>query len=404
MGSKPKAPTYDVQYRTTDYIPTEYNVAGQQAMAQYAPNAMSVPEYNTESALAEQSRLNTAIGGQQYANVSSPLGGYSVSVDPTTGQLTVNKSLSDNSQTALAKQLGALNTYTGDPTEAANAYYNAQMSYLQPQLDRQVERAESSLTNRGLPIGSSAWNEAMGNVYDSQNRALDALSNEALSRGQAYQGNILGQAQLLGGQVIDPSMVAGQAGAGLSDTYANQYNAALAQEQANYDNALLRYNAMTQDEANRYQNELNAYNALLSNNQGQYAANLSNNQGLYQNDLNKYQGALQNYQTKMAAYNADQQAIASGLGTALGSAASMAVLLSDKRMKTDLRLVGKSDNGLNIYLGKYKPESGLDDGKYHLFLIAQEVKDVVPEAVIEDESGYLKVDYMKALTAGSSEK
>jgi hypothetical protein len=422
MGSKPKAPKYDVQYRTTDYIPTEYNVTGQQAMAQYAPNAMSIPEYNTESALAEQSRLNTAIGGQQYANVSSPLGGYSVSVDPATGQLTVNKSLSDNSQTALSKQLGALNTYTGDPTEAANAYYNAQMSYLQPQLDRQVERAESSLTNRGLPIGSSAWNEAMGNVYDSQNRALDALSNEALSRGQAYQGNILGQAQMLGGQVIDPSMVAGQAGAGLSDTYANQYNAALAQEQANYDNALLRYNAMIQDEANRYQNELNAYNALLNNNQGRYAANLSNNQGLYQNDLNRYQGALQAYQTKMAAYNADKQALSSALGTGVGTFAAIApsllgssalatggstaaaaggtaVAASDRRLKTDLRLVGKSDNGLNIYLGKYKPESGLDDGKYHLFLIAQEVKDVVPEAVIEDESGYLKVDYMKALTA-----
>lgn len=406
MGSKPKAPKYDVQYRTTDYIPTEYNasflptdyietpynvqstpteyirtdynVSAPAATADYAPSAMSMPEYNTGAALAEQSRLNTTIGGQQYANVSSPLGGYSVSVDPVTGQLTVNKSLSENSQTALSKQLGALNTYTGDPTEAANAYYNAQMSYLQPQLDRQVERAESSLTNRGLPIGSSAWNEAMGNVYDSQNRALDALSNEALSRGQAYQGNILGQAQLLGGQVIDPSMLAGQAGAGLSDTYANQYNAALAQQQANYDNALLRYNAMNQDETNRYQNELNAYNAMLSNNQGQYsadlannqatyqnalnaynaalannqglynanlannqgyyqnalnaynaaltdnqgryAANLSNNQGLYQNDLNKYQNALQQYQTKMANYNSNMGALAKGIGMIGGAA------------------------------------------------------------------------------------
>ena len=109
------------------------------------------------------------------------------------------------------------------------------MAYLQPQMDRQVQRAESSLTNRGLPLGSSAWNSAMENIYDTQNRTLSSLSNEALLQGQQYQSNILGQAGMAGGQVIDPSMVAGQAGAGLSDTYDKLYNSqveAWKQEQA----------------------------------------------------------------------------------------------------------------------------------------------------------------------------
>lgn len=71
---------------------------------------------------------------------------------------------------------------------------------------------------------------------------------------------------------------------------------------------------------------------------------------------------------------------------------------SDCRLKTDLQLVGKSNNGLNIYLGRYTKESGLDDGKQHLFLIAQEVMEVVPEAVTVDEAtGYYKVNYQKAL-------
>ena len=71
---------------------------------------------------------------------------------------------------------------------------------------------------------------------------------------------------------------------------------------------------------------------------------------------------------------------------------------SDRRLKTDLQLVGKSNNGLNIYLGRYTKESGLDDGKQHLFLIAQEVMEVVPEAVTVDEAtGYYKVNYQKAL-------
>lgn len=90
------------------------------------------------------------------------------------------------------------------------------------------------------------------------------------------------------------------------------------------------------------------------------------------------------------------------LGSAIGALGTVglgALMFSDRRLKRDLRLVGKSHNGLNIYLGRYTEESGLDDGKWHLFLIAQEVQDITPDAVVEDESGYLKVDYAKALEA-----
>lgn len=199
-------------------------------------SSSSAPKYDTNVAQAEQNRINQATGQQMYANVVSPLGGYTTSVDPATGQITVNKTLSDASQLAQQQQLATLGNYTGDPTRAANAYYKAQMAYLQPQMQRQVERAESSLTNRGLPIGSSAWNEAMGGVYDAQNRSLESLTNNALAQGQQYQSNILNQASMLGGQVIDPTMIGGQAGTGLENTYDKQFQAeveAWKQEQAN---------------------------------------------------------------------------------------------------------------------------------------------------------------------------
>lgn len=183
----------------------------------------SVPTYDTNRAQAEQNRINQATGQQMYADVVSPLGGYKTSVDPVTGKITIDKQLSDTSQLAQQQQLSALGTYTGDPTRAADAYYKAQMAYLQPQMQRQVERAESSLTNRGLPIGSSAWNEAMESVYDAQNRSLESLTANALAQGQQYQSNILNQAAMLGSQIIDPTMVGGQAGAGLENTYDKQF-------------------------------------------------------------------------------------------------------------------------------------------------------------------------------------
>lgn len=199
-------------------------------------SSSNAPKYDTSAAQAEQQRINQATGQQMYANVVSPLGGYTTSVDPVTGQVTVNKTLSDASQLAQQQQLNVLGTYTGDPTQAANAYYNAQMAYLQPQFQRQVERAESSLTNRGLPIGSSAWNEALENVYDTQNRSLESLTNNALAQGQQYQSNILNQAAMLGSQIIDPTMISGQAGTGLESTYDKQFQSEVEQwkqEQAN---------------------------------------------------------------------------------------------------------------------------------------------------------------------------
>lgn len=183
----------------------------------------SVPTYDTSRAQAEQNRINQATGQQMYADVVSPLGGYKTSVDPVTGKITIDKQLSDTSRLAQQQQLSALGDYTGDPTRAADAYYKAQMAYLQPQMERQIARAESSLTNRGLPIGSSAWNEAMEGVYDAQNRSLESLTANALAQGQQYQSNILNQAAMLGSQIIDPTMVGGQAGTGLENTYDKQF-------------------------------------------------------------------------------------------------------------------------------------------------------------------------------------
>lgn len=81
-----------------------------------------------------------------------------------------------------------------------------------------------------------------------------------------------------------------------------------------------------------------------------------------------------------------------------GATAGMALLMfSDERLKRNLIAVGRARNGLTIYLGRYTPESGLDDGQLHLFLIAQEVQKIRPNAVKVANNGYLMVDYAAAL-------
>jgi hypothetical protein len=99
------------------------------------------------------------------------------------------------------------------------------------------------------------------------------------------------------------------------------------------------------------------------------------------------------YEAKQYRYNTQQNALNNlmGVGATLGAAA----LLSDKRAKENLKPVGKLDNGLKVYVGNYKEETGLDTTP-QLFLLAQEVEKKNPDAVGE-KGGYLAVNYKKAV-------
>lgn len=71
------------------------------------------------------------------------------------------------------------------------------------------------------------------------------------------------------------------------------------------------------------------------------------------------------------------------------AAPTQVVIVSDARLKRDVALVGRRDDGLGIYSFKY-----LWSDTVHVGVIAQEVALIHPEAVLRDAlSGYLAVDY-----------
>lgn len=69
---------------------------------------------------------------------------------------------------------------------------------------------------------------------------------------------------------------------------------------------------------------------------------------------------------------------------------------SDINMKENIKLVGKMNNGLNLYEYEYKPEfkdhSLAGHGKF-IGVIAQEVEKVIPHAVATMSNGYKAVNY-----------
>lgn len=75
-----------------------------------------------------------------------------------------------------------------------------------------------------------------------------------------------------------------------------------------------------------------------------------------------------------------------GLAPGIGSGLGLAMMASDRRLKTDVKRIGDHPLGIGIYSYKIKgnPEVGV---------MADEVLRVKPEAVARDKDGYLMVNY-----------
>ena len=91
--------------------------------------------------------------------------------------------------------------------------------------------------------------------------------------------------------------------------------------------------------------------------------------------------------------------IANAFAGGMGSAAGAAMFGSDKRLKKNIKKLYKTKKGIQIYSWEWKKEAkdmGWD--KYPTMgVIAQEVKETIPEAVVMDTNGYYLVDYNKVL-------
>jgi hypothetical protein len=137
-------------------------------------------------------------------------------------------------------------------------------------------------------------------------------------------------------------------------------------------------------------------------------APLNEQMASYQFDTNSPFDALNNYYNIIGARNWGGQSNTTGTtnttqtstpstmdtigkavstGGALFGSSGFNWLPSDERLKTDIKPVGKLDNGLTIYSFKY-----MDYDAVHIGLIAQEVEKVRPEA-IQEVLGFKFVNY-----------
>ena len=253
----------------------------------------------------------------------------------------------------------------------------------QPFQDRRLDQLRTRLDTQGIAEGSKAYSRAMddynrgvadfslGADIDALNQMSQLYGLEADQRGRAT--NEMGQQFDFANQARDRR---------LRDIEAQYALDANARDRA--------VNELVQQR----QIPLNELAAMLSGSQVQGPSFINTPQQTMQaGDIEgatyaNYQGALNNY-------NQQQQARSSakgGFGDLAGSLGSAAISkYSDRRLKTNIRKVGKLANGLFVYLFNY-----IWGGPAELGVMSDEVRKIMPHAV-STKNGFDVVNYSEVL-------
>lgn len=237
-------------------------------------------------------------------------------------------------------QAPGVNDFSADRDKVTNAI----VARNQPMMDRTRAGIENQLANQGIMAGSEAYKNKMDDLARQEND----FNLAAVNAGGAEQSRLFG----LG-------------------------------EQA-------RQQAISEAQLKRSQ-PINEYATLLG-----LGGNIQTPQANYQPpqlaNTDTVGPTNLMYQNQLAGWNANNSARQStmgslfGLGGALGSAAIMA---SDIRLKENIVHVGFEKN-LPVYHFSYR-----DDPQHLTYrgVMAQDVIDVDPDAIVIDRDGYMSVDY-----------
>lgn len=333
------------------------------------PSAPKPPDPQETAAAQTGTNIGTAIANQTLGNVNqvTPYGSLTYSqtgatkwTDPNSGQVydlpqyTATQTLSPeqqalfdlNSQTELnIGQIGVdqsqrIGDLLGTPVDLSNSATEARLmelgrARLDPALDRRRESLQNQLAQRGVMMGSEAYDREMMRNSEAENDAYNQLLLSG--RGQAVQEALAQRNQPI-----------------------NEISALMSGSQVSQPNFIPA--------------------------QGQSLPNVDV-AGL----------TMQNYQYDLANWQNQQAQRGQMLGGLLGTAGNLggaAIMMSDRRTKTDVRQIGAYGR-LPVYAFRYH------GGKVeHVGFMADEVAQIAPDAVTYRD-GFAHVDYDKAMEAAA---
>lgn len=236
--------------------------------------------------------------------------------------------------------------FAADREKVSGDMFASLAKRLDDQYGREGASLENKLLNQGIAPGSEAYTNAMKDFNYGKTDAYDAANRTATQMGMQDQQNLFSMAMARRNQDIQDKMTD-------RNMPINEIAALLGTGQVNVPQGV-QYtptNVQGTDVLGAYQ--------------------------LYNNAINQKNQSSSSLWGSLA-----------GLGGSLGSSWMMASALSDRRLKTNIRVIGKGKRGLPLYRFSFKGSKSRFTG-----YMADEVEKVVPEAVYTAPDGFKRVRY-----------
>ena len=332
---------------------SKWVMGGKGGGSQYDPQIGQAASQSAATAARAQS-----FAENYYNNVLTPL-------IKQQGQVSVESqgklnNLYDLNATQMQNQINAYNKY-GIPAE--QKYYNMVDQYSEPaEYERQATLAQGNFGQaQANQAGALGRQFSAAGIDPTSPAAMAARSNMAVMNAAAQAGAM-----------------------NRARNTARQMGMQLTSDAANYGRGgLSNVNAFGNSASGNATGAFGIANGALG------TASTAGNGVMagYQTALSGYNNIMDNY-TKLGQSDIQAQAASGGLGSLLGGAAGIA--FSDMRLKENMLRVGELPSGIGIwrynFIGKDETETGV---------LAQEVRSIIPEAVLVADNGYLMVDYSK---------
>jgi hypothetical protein len=223
----------------------------------------------------------------------------------------------------------------------SQSYQDAYMQRLNPQITQNREQLQQQLANKGIDIGSTAYDRAMQTQAQRENDLLLGATTQGFGVGQQARQSALQEQAYLRNEPLNTLSAVRTGSQVTGPQFVNSFNQATTQGADLLGAAGMQYNAQM-------------------------------------GDFNAKQAAQQNFNQGLM-----------GLGAA-------GIMASDIRMKENIKQIHWMPNGLPVYEYEYKakfkdhPLAG--HGKF-VGVMAQEVEQAYPQAVITLNDGYKAVNY-----------
>lgn len=348
------------------------------------PQQPAPPDYASLIPQQEESDLRKFNTMMEQGRVDSynPMGAQTWSQDPTSGKWSLYQTFSPEQQ-AMYEQDNRIKMGRGDIAEgmmgnvqntygtpfnaadkfnpqnlsydqnsrqnASDAVYRMNTRYMDPQYEQDETRLHDRLTAQGFNMQDAAYDNSMDKFAQDKERAYAQARDAAYAAGGQEATDELGRAKT-------------------SADYNNQ-------------NQVQDINFMTQDRS-RPLNELSAFQTGSQLQLPQFQAQYNTPQ---LNSVDRIGAANQNFQNQAGIYNS-QMASKDNMMSGLMGLGSAALMMSDKRLKTDIKEVGETTGGRKLYTWKWK-----DSGEPDFGVLAQEN----PDLAVETPGGFFAVDYSK---------